>query len=89
MYLILHGFRDTAVGSPELTPLHFCLWGWMKSEAYKRKVDKPDELLSRILDAAARIKKCQEQLRLTTRLLRSLEEYTEVEVGFPNIYCEL
>jgi len=76
--------------SPDLTPLHFCLWGWTKSEAYKKKVDTLDELLSRILDAAARIKKCQEQLRLTTRDLRSqVEDYTEVELGFPNIYCEL
>jgi hypothetical protein len=25
--------------SPDLTPLDFCLWGWMKSEVYGRKVD--------------------------------------------------
>jgi hypothetical protein len=25
--------------SPDLTSLGFCLWGWMKSEVYKRKVD--------------------------------------------------
>jgi len=62
----------------------------MKIEVYKRKVDTPDELLSRILDAAVRLKKRQEQLRLTTRDLRTrVEEYTKVEVGFPNIYCEL
>jgi hypothetical protein len=23
-----------------LTPLRFCLWGWMKSKVYKRRVDK-------------------------------------------------
>jgi hypothetical protein len=23
--------------SPDLTPLDFCLWGWMKSEVYKEK----------------------------------------------------
>jgi len=62
----------------------------MKSEDYKRNVDTPDELLSRILDAAAHIKKCEEQLGLTTQDLRTrVAEYTEVEVGFPNIYCEL
>jgi len=39
--------------SPDLTPLDFCLCGWMKSEIYKtRVVDTPDELLARILDAA-------------------------------------
>jgi hypothetical protein len=42
--------------SPDLTPLDFCLWDWMKSEVYKRKVVTRDELHARILDAAARIK---------------------------------
>jgi len=31
--------------SPVLTPLDFCLWGWMKSERYATKVDTSDELL--------------------------------------------
>jgi hypothetical protein len=48
--------------SPDLTPLDFCLWGWMKSEVYKRKVDKRDELSAHILDAAARTKKREDQL---------------------------
>ena len=43
----------------------------MKSEVYKRKVDTRDELLARILDAAARIKKREDQLRRTTRELRT------------------
>jgi hypothetical protein len=42
--------------SPDLTPLDFCLGGWMKIEVYKRKVVTRDELLTCILDAAARIK---------------------------------
>jgi hypothetical protein len=25
--------------SADLTPLDFCMWGWMKSEVYKIKVD--------------------------------------------------
>ena len=44
---------------------------WMKSEVYKRKVDTPDELLARILGAAACIKKQEDQLRRTTRDLRT------------------
>jgi hypothetical protein len=39
----------------------------MKSEVYKRKADTRDELLARILDAAARMKKREDQLRQTTR----------------------
>ena len=36
--------------SPDITPFDFCLWGSMKSEVYKRKVDTPDQPLARILD---------------------------------------
>jgi len=57
--------------STDLTPLDFCRWGWMKSEVYKRKVDTQDELLACILDAAARIEKCEDQLRRRTRYLRT------------------
>jgi hypothetical protein len=32
--------------SPYLTPSDFCLWGWMKSEVYKLKVDTRDGLLA-------------------------------------------
>ena len=52
--------------SPELTPFHFCLWGWKKIEICKRKANARDELLDRILNAAARINKRDYQLRRTT-----------------------
>jgi hypothetical protein len=42
--------------SPDLTPLDFCLWGWMKSELYRRKVATWDKLLDCIMDAISRIK---------------------------------
>jgi hypothetical protein len=32
-----------------LTHLDFCLWGWMKSEVYQKKVNTRDELVARIL----------------------------------------
>jgi hypothetical protein len=43
---------------------------WMKSEVYKRRVDTWNELFARILYAAARIKKREDQLRRTTRDLQ-------------------
>jgi len=47
--------------SPDLTPLDFCLWGWMKSEVYKEKVNTRDELVTRIMNSAALIKQeCQD-----------------------------
>ena len=76
--------------SPDPTPLHYHLWSWMKSEVYELKVGTRDELLTRILDAPVSIKKREDQLRRTTRDLRTrVEKFTEVDVGFPNICCEL
>ena len=43
----------------------------MKGRVCKREMDTPDELLARILDAAARIKKHEDQLRRTTRDVRT------------------
>jgi hypothetical protein len=39
--------------STDLTSLDFCFWDWMKGEVCKRTVATRDELLARILDAAA------------------------------------
>jgi hypothetical protein len=62
--------------------LDFCFCGWISSEVYKRKVNTPDELLARILDAAACIKKREDQLRRTTRDLRTrVAKCTEVDGG--------
>jgi hypothetical protein len=41
----------------------------MTSEVYKRKLDKPDEFLARVLGSAAHTKKREDQLRRTTRHL--------------------
>jgi hypothetical protein len=50
------------------------------SEVYKTKVDTRDELLAGILDAAARIKKREDQLRRTTRDL-CIARCTEADGG--------
>jgi hypothetical protein len=73
--------------SSDLTPSDFCLWGWMKSEVYKRKVDTPDELLSRILDVAASMKKREDRLRRRTRDLHiRVANALRLTVGFTNIH---
>ena len=56
--------------SPDLTPLYFCLWGWMNSEVHKRKEDTRNELLARILNAAAHLKKRENLSRRATHDLR-------------------
>jgi hypothetical protein len=35
---------------------NFCLWGWMKSEVYKEKVNAIEELVARVMNSAALIK---------------------------------
>ena len=49
------------------TPLDFCLCVWIKGEMCKGKVDTRHELLARISDAAAHIKKREDQLRRASR----------------------
>ena len=66
-----HVFAETElVESPNLTLLDFYSWGWMKNEVYKRKLYRWGDLLARILDAAASIKRSEGQLRRTTRDFR-------------------
>jgi hypothetical protein len=43
--------------SPDLTPLDFFLWGHIKTNIYKTKVDDIDDLKSRITDEIEAIKK--------------------------------
>ena len=54
----------------------------MMREVYEIKVGTPDELLARILDAAASVMKHEDQLTRTTRDLRTrAAKCTEVDDG--------
>jgi len=61
----------------------FCLWGWMKSEVYKEKVNPTDELVARIMNRAALIKQeSQDDLRRATRTIaKRVEKCIEVDGG--------
>jgi len=61
----------------------FCLWGWMKSEVYKEKVNTRDELVARIMNGAAIIKQeRQDDLRRATRTItKRVEKCIEVYGG--------
>jgi uncharacterized heparinase superfamily protein len=65
------------------TPLGFYLWGWMKREVYKEKVNTKDELVARIMNSAALIKqKRKDDLRRATRTIaRRVEKCIEVDGG--------
>ena len=43
--------------TPDIIPLDFCIWGRMKGQVYKIKLNTRYELLARILDDAAHMKK--------------------------------
>jgi len=82
--LIANGYRDGEVGirSAELTSLGLCLWVWMKSEVHILKVNKPDEVLACILDAAGCITTREDQLRRTARDLSTrVAKCIEVDGG--------
>ena len=61
----------------------FCLWGWMKSEVHKEKVNTRDELVARIMNSAAHIKQeRQDDLRRATRTVaKRVEKCIEIDVG--------
>ena len=63
--------RKKGVYRRRTAPSHFSLWCWLQSEVYKRNVDTQHELLARILNAAACVKKREDQLRRTTGDLRT------------------
>ena len=62
---------------------HVCLWGWMKSEVYKEKVNTRDELVARIMNSAALIKQeRQDDVRSATRtIVKRVEKCVEVDGG--------
>jgi len=61
--------------------LNSCLWGWMKTEVYKEKVNTRDELVARIVNSAALIKQeRQDDLRRATRtIVNRVEKCVEVD----------
>jgi len=74
----------------DLTPLDICLWGWIKSEVYKEKVNTRDELVARVMNSAALVKQeRQDDLRGATRILpRELKCALKSMVGFLNTYFD-
>jgi hypothetical protein len=82
MCIILNGYRDRdpSISRPNSVRILFVGLGEWRS--LKNKRGYTDELLARILDAAARIKKREDQLRRTTRDLRTrVAKCTEVDGG--------
>jgi len=81
-----NGCGDTAVRSLRvqiLTPLDFCLCGWIKSEVYKETVNTREGLVARIMNSAELIKQeRQDDPRIATRnIAKRVEKCIEVDGG--------
>jgi hypothetical protein len=64
----------------------------MNNDVYTRKVDTPDDFLTRMLDVVVRIKKLGDQFRpakldIPTELAKYIE--AGVRIFFSDIYCKL
>jgi hypothetical protein len=61
----------------------FCLWGWMKREDYKERVNKRDELVARSMNSAALIKQERQDhpRRATPTIAKRVEKCIEVDGG--------
>ena len=57
--------------SPDLSPLDYCVWGWMKELIYSVMVVTQDELLGHILDAADCIRNSQWKLLQATHTVHN------------------
>jgi len=57
--------------SPDLSPLDYCVRGWMKELVYSVKVGTRVALLGCILDAADRIRNIQRKLQRATRAVHN------------------
>jgi len=66
-----------------------CLWGWMESEVYKRNVDTRDELLARVLDAAALMKISNRNSCKWASSLQIFAKFIKVDGGIFEIFSEL
>jgi hypothetical protein len=68
---------------PRPYSFRFCLWGLMKSEVYKEKVNTRDELVACIMNSAALLKQeRQDDLRRATHsIAKRVEKCIEFEGG--------
>jgi len=79
---IFNGYENTVVRIWSYR-LDFFLWGWMKREVYKEKLNTKEELVARIMNSAALIKQeRQDDLRRAERTVaKRVEKCIEFDGG--------
>ena len=66
--------------SPDLNPLDYNLWGWMKDLVYQEKVETREALIQRIVNAATHIRNNHAKVRKATRAIHRRADKC-IEVG--------
>lgn len=68
--------------SPDLTPLDYFLWGYMKAIVYQEEVDTVDELRRRVIAAADEIRENPDMIRRATEdLMKGSRKCVEFDGG--------
>ena len=67
--------------SPDLTPLDFFLWGYMKDLVYAEAIHTRDHLVERIFDAAEKVREKLIAIDIAEKVSRRVEFCIESEGG--------
>ena len=67
--------------SPDLYPLNYHVWGYIKAMVYAHKVNTREELFQRILSAARRINNAAVLRKVTSSLVTPVRNYIQADGG--------
>jgi len=75
------GAQNWPPRSPDLNPLDYHVWGYMKDVVYAHKVNTREELLQRILSAARSINNAAVLRRVTSSLVTRVKKCIQADGG--------
>jgi len=75
------GAQNWPARSPDLNPLDYHVWGYMKAMMYARKVNTREELLQRILSAARSINNAALLRKVTSSLVTRVRKCIHADGG--------
>ena len=75
------GAQNWTPRSPDLNPLYYHVWGYMKAIVYAHKMNARDERLQRILSAARSINNATVLRKVTSSLVTRIRKYIEAAGG--------
>ena len=81
------GTQNWPPRSPDLNPLDYHVWGYMKAMVYEQKVNTREELVHRILSAARSINNAAVLRKVTSSLVTRVRKCMEADGGhFENLW---